>query len=156
MGKLTTSNFDSNLRTKLQTKTNTPQKAQTYREIRAKYVVTEELPCETIPELPGKKAMTPSVNKISNKNTKNENVKAIDVPNIQTNVKNSHKKTNSLLSDRPVQDDVREKINLRNELIFESQLTDPSSISESLIEVNLEPDVTKSTDFYNQKLNASQ
>lgn len=154
---LTTSNFESNLASKTQTLNGTPMKAQTYRDIRTKYVVTEELPCEEIPEFPGKKATTPSLNMNIKNVFKNDNTETIEVPNIQKKIRYSHKKTNSLMSDRPIKEELREKINLINEnLIFESQLTEPKDIFGSIREVNKEPELTQSLNTFNQKIDVTQ
>jgi len=154
---LETSNFESNLASKTQTFHNTPQKAQTYREMRTKYVATEELPCEEIPEFPGKKATTPSLN-INIRNVfKKDDTKAMEVPNIQKNVRYSHKKTDSLLSDRPIKEEQKERINRMNEnLIFESQMIEPKEIFGSIIEVDNEPELTQSLDTFNQKIDIPQ
>jgi len=154
---LSTSNFESNPATKTQSFHVTPQSAQTYREMRTKYVATEELPIEEIPELPGKKATTPSLN-INIKNIfKKDDTKAMEVPNIQKNVRYSHKKTDSLLSDRPIKEEQKERINRMNEnLIFESQMIEPKEIFGSIIEVDNEPELTQSLDTFNQKIDIPQ
>jgi len=113
-----------------------------------------------------KKATTPSLNINIKDEFKNNNAKTIKVKNIQKEVRYSHKKTDSTMSDRPIKEELRQEINLKNEnLIFE--FTEPKDIFGSIKEVNIEseykctrkePELTQSldTDTFNQKKDATQ